>query len=78
MRKEFKTILTDNEEHGDKIEILVKENYAEILTEEDKAYMKHLTQCLRIFAKATKLMNFPLYAKTMKQAFSTANTQGKK
>ena len=40
MRKEFKTILTDNEEHGDKIEILVKENYAEILTEEDKAYMK--------------------------------------
>ena len=40
MKKEFKTILTDNEEHGDEIEILVKENYAEILTEEDKAYMK--------------------------------------
>ena len=40
MNKELKAILTDNEEHGDKIEILVREDYAEILTEEDKAYMK--------------------------------------
>lgn len=40
MNKKFKAILTDNEEHGDKIEILVREDYAEILTEEDKAYMK--------------------------------------
>ena len=40
MRKEFKAVLTDKEEHGDKIEILIREDYAEILTEEDKAYMK--------------------------------------
>lgn len=40
MRKEFKAILTDNEEHGDEIKVLVREDYAEILTEEDKAYMK--------------------------------------
>ena len=40
MKKEFKAVLTDKEEHGDKIEILVGENYAKILTEEDKAYMK--------------------------------------
>lgn len=40
MRKEFKAILTDKEEHGDKIEILVREDYAEILTEEDRAYLK--------------------------------------
>ena len=40
MRKEFKSVLTNNEEHGDKIEILIGENYAEILTEEDKAYLK--------------------------------------
>ena len=40
MKKEFKAILTDKEEHGDEIKILVREDYAEILTEEDKAYMK--------------------------------------
>ena len=40
MKKEFKAVLTDKEEHGDKIEILVGEDYAKILTEEDKAYMK--------------------------------------
>lgn len=40
MRKKFKAVLTDKEEHGDKIEILVREDYAEILTADDKAYMK--------------------------------------
>jgi len=40
MRKEFKSVLTDNEEHGDRIEILVGEDYAKILSEEDKAYLK--------------------------------------
>lgn len=37
MKKEFKAILTKRE---DKIEIIVRENYAEILAGEAKAYMK--------------------------------------
>ena len=40
MKKEFKAILTDKEEHGDKIEISVREDYAEILTDDDRAYLK--------------------------------------
>ena len=40
MRKKFKAILKDNQGFGEKLELLIKKDYAEILTEEDKAYMK--------------------------------------
>ena len=37
MRKKFKAILKDNQGFGEKLELLIKKDYAEILTEEDKA-----------------------------------------
>ena len=40
MKKNFKAILKDNQGFGEKLELFIKKDYAEILTEEDKAYMK--------------------------------------